>query len=391
MKDKILFMIINMNIGGTEKALLNMISTMDKNKYDVTILMLEKKGGFLKFIPEHVNIKYVQGYSTIKPLLNNPPLESAMKLLRKGKVLKTINFILFHILAKVIKNRTIIFNYLAKDIEKLNIKYDTAIAYAGPMDFISYFILKKTSATRKIQWVHFDVNKVGFNCDLAKKLYKSFDNIFVVSEEAKKKLIDKIPSIRRRTEVKYNKVSPSIVEKQSNIGKGFEDIYNGVRILTVGRLSPEKGHDVSINVLSRLIKEGHVIKWFVLGEGKSRAEYESRIKKLNLDKNFILLGADPNPYTYMKQCDIYVQPSRYEGYCITLLEAKVLNKPIIATSVNGVKEQLTSGVNGLIVNVDEDDLYKAVKKLVIDRELREKLSLNLINEKAKLNDKKVVI
>ncbi|KIL49365.1 glycosyltransferase [Jeotgalibacillus soli] len=377
MKKKIVFMIINMNVGGTEKALLNMIAEIPKDKYEITILMLEKYGGFLNSIPEEVHLEYVEGYKQIKELLNKPPKAMALKLLRKGNILKSLTLSIVHLTSKLTKNRAIFYNYLLRNIPDFKNEYDVAVAYAGPMDFISYFVIHKIKAKKKIQWIHFDVTKIGFDKGFAAKLYDRFDNIYVVSEEAKKKLISQVPTIKEKTDVLLNIVSPNEIHSKSQKGKGFIDQFNGLRILTVGRLAAEKGQDLAIQVLNRLIKKGHKVKWYCLGEGSYRKEYENLIAAHNLEKEFILLGSDPNPYTYMDQCDIYVQPSRYEGYCITLLEAKFLKKPIVTTDVNGAREQILDGENGLIVDINENEIFNGVDKLIIDNNLRVKFKQNL--------------
>ncbi|MDR7073362.1 glycosyltransferase [Fictibacillus barbaricus] len=389
MKKKILFMVINMNVGGTEKALLNMISEMPREEFDITILMLEKYGGFLDLIPKDVQVKYLEGYNKIKPILNKPPKTTAWNLINEGKVLNGLYLLILHFTSKLIKDRSIIFKYILKNIPDFKNDFDIAVAYAGPMDFISYFIVKKIKAKKKIQWIHFDITKIGFNKHFASKIYNKFDQIFVVSKEAKNKLINAVPTIKGKTDIFFNMVSKNEVFKQSKEGTGFNDNFEGERILTVGRLTNEKGQDLAIKVLVRLIKNGYNVRWYCLGEGSSRTEYEKLIAENNLQNNFILLGSNPNPYPFIDQCDIYVQPSRYEGYCISLIEARILKKPIVTTNVNGVNEQIKNGVTGLVVKIDENELYVAVSKLLKDHKLRNILCSNLLDEsiKSSIEDK----
>ncbi|NHC43328.1 glycosyltransferase, partial [Bacillus sp. MM2020_1] len=267
----------------------------------------------------------------------------------------------------------------------LNEEYDFAVAYDGPNDFISYFVWKKISSKRKIQWIHFDITKIGFNRKFASKVYSKFDKVFVVSKEAKKKFIDLLPNLKEKADVFLNVASPKTIYNQAKEGTGFTDTFDGLRILTVGRLSDEKGQDLAIHVLARLVKDGYKVKWYCLGEGNSRGKYESLIKKYKLENKFILLGTDPNPYPYMDQCNIYVQPSRHEGYCITLMEARYLGKPIITTCFTGANEQIINGETGIIVGVNEDEIYQALVKLINNKEFRKKLKRNLAKE---LSDKK---
>lgn len=374
-------MIINMNNGGTERALLNMIAEMPEEKYDITILMLEKYGGFLDFIPERVHREYVHGYSNIKDILNQPPRQVIKKLFAKNSIGSGLKLLFIYLMVKMFKNKGILFKYLLKNIPKFEDKYDIAIAYAGPMDFISYFVIHKIKADRKIQWIHFDVNKIGFNEKFAGDIYKHFDKLFAVSKEAKEKLLNKFPELINKTKVFYNIVSSKTIIDQSMKGNGFNDKYNGLRILTVGRLAPEKGQDIAIDALGMLRKEGYEVRWYCIGEGSARQQYETLIEQYNLKESFILLGKNANPYPYMNQCDIYVQPSRYEGFCITLLEAKSLVKPIVATDVNGVREQITDGETGLIVDIDKDKIVHAIKGIIKDNTLKKRLTNNLFKER----------
>lgn len=379
---KILFMLINMNVGGTEKALLNMLDVIPKDKYDITILMLEKFGGFLNSIPSDIHVEYLQGYNNIKDLLNEPPQFTALGLFKEGKIVKAFNIVLLHLISKIMHDRTIIFKYLSKDLPFIDRRYDVAVAFAGPMEFITYFVLDKIKAKTKIQWIHFDVTKIGFNQRFARKKFKKFDKIFVVSNEGKNKLVDQLPDLNEKTDALSNVISKELVIKLADEGPGFTDGFNGTRILTVGRLAKEKGQDLTIPVLAKLKAQGYNVRWYCVGEGNARAFYEQLIKRYGVENDYILLGADPNPYPFMKQCDIYVQSSRHEGYCITLSEAKCFNNPIISTSFTGAGEQIVNNQTGLIVDFDEQQVFTAVQQLLDNEILRNTIKRNLRYETA---------
>ncbi|URT70211.1 glycosyltransferase [Cytobacillus firmus] len=377
MKKSILFMLINMNVGGTEKALLNMISEMPKDNFDITLFMLEEYGGFLDSIPNCVNIVYLKGDDSLKVLLKRPLHISALHFLKNGKVIKALIIFFLYFITKITKERNLFFKYILREYPIGKIQYDIAVAYAGPMDFISYFIVHKVKAKKKIQWIHFDVTKIGFNKYFAEKIYKKFDKIFVVSKEGKDKLISVLPKINDKIDHFPNIVSTVLVEKMAEEGTGFEDQFEGVRILTVGRLSKEKGQDLTIPVLAKLKKEGFNVRWYCIGDGSARNEYEQLIKSYNLENDFILLGEQTNPYPYMKQCDIYVQPSRHEGYCITLAEARCFDNPIISTNFTGAAEQILNEETGILVSFDENQMYKAICRVLNDDKLRKKIKTNL--------------
>lgn len=369
MKKKLLFMMINMNIGGTEKALLSMLSQIDSTKYDVTILMLEEYGGFLDSIPSWIQIKYVNEFPQFKHILRTPLHLIAIDYFKNRKYLEGLKYLHFYAMTKLYRNPIIFFNHLLESCKNIEDEYDVAVAYAGPMDFISYYVLNKIKANKKVQWIHFDITKIGFNISFVKKIYPMFDRIFVVSKEGKEKLSHVVPSIADKVEVFHNIISREQILLQSRLHDGFLDDYDGLRILTVGRLDYIKGQDLCVEALRLLKQEGYNIKWYCVGEGNFRSQLQRLIKKYGLEDEFILLGSTTNPYPYMAQCDLYVQSSRHEGYCITLAEAKIFNKSIISTDFMGAKEQLITYHSAKIVEAKACDLYQAIKQIIDTKNL----------------------
>ncbi|MEI2317512.1 glycosyltransferase [Bacillus paramobilis] len=380
MKKKILFMVINMNIGGTEKALLNMIAEIPKEKYEVTILMLEKKGEFLNFIPKGVRIEYVKDYEEMQCILNKPTRLVIADFIKQRKIVKALQLAVLYVISKVMKERSVIFKYCLQNYEGAYKNYDIAIAYAGPMDFISYFVANKVEARRKIQWIHFDIEKIYFNKHFVNKVYKKFQHVFVVSDVGKIKLTQTVPELINKTETFLNIISPEMICKMANEGIGFADDFEGVRILTVGRLSIEKGQDLTISVLAKLKEAGFNVRWYCIGDGKERGMYEKLVENYDVQGDYIFLGAVSNPYPFMKQCDLYVQPSRYEGYCITLAEARCFNNPIISTDFTGASEQIIHNHNGLIVQFDEQQMYDSIVQILSDKSLEGRLRKNIEKE-----------
>lgn len=373
----ILFMAINMNVGGTEKALLTMLNEFPKEKYKVTVLLLDNYGGFLNQIPKWVQLKYLNKYKELKKYINEPPQNLVKELLNKRKYITAFKLSLNYFISKIKDDISYYYKYLLRDVDDLEEEYDIAVAYAGPMDFITYFVANKIRAKKKVQWIHFDISKIGFNKNFAEKMYSKFNKIFVVSEEGKNKLNSLIPSLSNKTEVFSNIISSNCVKKMAECEEGFNDNFNGIRILTVGRLSKEKGQDITISVLERLREEGHDVKWYCIGEGPMKKDLKDMIKNRNIEENYILLGVKNNPYPFMKECDIYVQPSRHEGYCITLAEARCFNNPIITTNFTGASEQIKNEKTGLIVNFDDNEMYDAIKRIIIDKNLRDSIKNNL--------------
>jgi glycosyltransferase involved in cell wall biosynthesis len=375
---KVLFMLSSMNIGGVEKSLLSLLSVIPKEKYDITLLLLEKKGGFMELLPEGVKVEEASWYQNLKPLIMQPPQKTLKNYLINKQFSKIISFVLSYIFSeKLFKNRYIFYNNVFKNIPSHEKEFDIAISYQGPTDIIDYYIANRVCAQKKISWVHFDVSKHNINVRFFEKIYRKFDKIFIVSEGAKKRLIEQIPTVVEKTEVFRNIISKKLINELSKKHKDFDENYKGIKIVTVGRLSREKGQDIAIKVLSRFLKNGYEIKWYCIGEGNQRREYENLIKEYGVEDNFILMGSTSNPYPFIAKTDIYVQTSRHEGYCLTLAEAKCLHKPIITTDFIGAFEQITDNFNGLIVGANEEELYEKIKFLIENPKQRDKLKVKL--------------
>ena len=389
MKKKILFMVSSMNIGGVEKSLLSLLSVIPKDKYDITVLTLEKKGGFLDYIPSYITVEEAAWFKEIKPIIMESPQRTIKKYLKENKVFKIPTFIYSYYKSKNTDNRYIYYKNILKSIPENEGEYDVAIAYAGPTEIIDAYITHKVKAKRKIGWVHFDISKHKINEKLYENLYEKFDKIFTVSNEANKKLNEIIPSTVNKSEVLLNIISKELINEMAKEDINFDNEFDGVKIVTVGRLSKEKGQDLAIKALANLKKDGYKVRWYCVGEGNSREEYESLIKDNKLEEDFILLGATPNPYPYIKNSDIYVQTSRHEGYCLTLAEAKCLCKPIVTTNFTGAYEQIEHGINGLIVPLNEDYIYKNVKYIMDNKSVSynfiEKLKIEAIDTRSNVN------
>ena len=365
-------MVINMNLGGTEKALLNMIDEIPTNDYEITILMLEKYGALLEDIPSYVKIKYLDEYERIKPLINNSPKSIIENHIENREIVKAIKCGIYNIIAKLSGERTLYYKYLAKRLKVINKEYDIAVAYAGPMEFITYYVLNKINANEKYQWIHFDVRKIGFNKKFAENNFSRFNKVIVVSEEGKNALVEKCPKLNDKVAVRLNTIPIKQIIKLSEEGKGFTDNFEGTRILTVGRISKEKGQDLAIKACKMLVERGANVKWYCIGTGPLVNEYKKLVKNLNLEEKFEFLGAKKNPYIYMKECDIYVQPSRHEGFCITVGEAKVFSKPIITTDFVGAREQIINNYNGIVCKGAADEIYNAINTLIINENIKVK-------------------
>ena len=222
---KILFLLNNMNIGGTEKSFLNLLGTLSPEEYDVTLLLLEATGGFMEYIPSWVHVETVPGYLEMKPEIMNPPISVVKQYFREHKVWRAVRLLGGHLFYKLTGDRTPYFRIVEKGKARIQEDYDVTIAYAGPFDFLTVYVLYDIRAKEKIQWIHFDVSKFHFNTKMCRRLYPRFDQINVVSDEARKALLEKIPEIAPKTKTVLNIVSAKQCRTLADIGHGFEDEY----------------------------------------------------------------------------------------------------------------------------------------------------------------------
>lgn len=360
---RVLFVLNNMNIGGTEKAFLNYINTLSYEEYEITLLLLEKCGGFLPFVPDKVQVQVMDEYNRMKSEIMDPPLIVAKNYVRSGKLIQATIIVTLHTLFKITNDRTPYYKYVLRG-KQLEEKYDIAIAYCGPFDFLTVFILFFVEAKKKIQWVHFDVSKFNFNKKICRKLYPKFDEIRIVSDEARSQLIRRIPEISRKVIVHPNVVSAEQCRKMAEMGEGFTDGFKGIHIVTVGRLSEEKGQDIIPEVASQLKYNGINFKWYLIGNGKLRPTIEKMCKKCSVEDDIVFLGTQVNPYRFLQEADLYVQTSKHEGYCITLAEAKVFNIPIVSTECAGAHEQLDGIEHCIVVERNTNNLVNALVHII---------------------------
>lgn len=360
----VLLMVKDMNIGGVEKSLLSFMNKLIENNCKVTLILLEKKGGFLEYIPDDVNIIELEGYKNIKRYVNEPPLKLIKESIYKRKLIIGINLLISYLIGKVLRNPIFYYRYIFKDLPKVEGVYDVAIAYQGPMDIITEYIRNNVRSLEKEQWIHFDIKKININKKYMSRAFNDFTKIKVVSNEGMDRFLETFPQLKSKVVVEKNIINKELILGEALKEKVFDENITGIKLVTVGRISKEKGQDLIIEVAKKLKKEGYRFTWYLIGDGAMKNHIEKLIKDNNLIENVFLEGAKINPYPYMKNCDIYIQPSRYEGYCISLNEVKVFSKPIVATNFTGASEQLENYENGKIVNFNKDEVYKELIEMI---------------------------
>lgn len=372
---KILFVINSLTIGGSEKSLISLLNTLDYTKYEVDLQMLKKGKEFDKYIPKEVKIldvpkyyKYIEGEYTRNKFKYFCTRVKTKVFLLKNKYSK-----------KKINAEQILFHNQKNSLEKNMKKYDVAIGYA--QGFPTYYIVEKVEAKKKISWINCDYARTMYDKDLDYKYYKTIDKMVVVSNSIKESVRNIKEDYKEKLEVILDIVNPELIEKMSieNTKKIYDKKF--INILTVGRIAYAKGHEKIIETSVLLKTNGYKFKWHIVGDGPNRKMIEDLIEKNNLQEEIILWGSQENPYIYMKDCDLYVQPSIKEGFGLTVVEAKILKKFIICTNFTTAKELIKNEVDGLIVNLDPIDIYEGIKRFLEDDILGNNIRKNLSLQK----------
>lgn len=382
MKKSILFVIPSLEAGGGEKSLVNLLNQIDYNLYDIDLVLFKKSGVFINALPKEVNILDLNlEYNNFVDRID----KSIISLASKGRLDLVYSRIMFTLKNKMIKNvskaEQYTWKYISKSVDILPKKYDVAIGYLEKSSI--YFVVDKVIANKKIGWIHTNYDNSGMDPSFDKDYFKKLNNIITVSDECRKSLENNFEVIREKIEVISNIVSPTTILELSNeeILTDIKFEQDHINIVTVGRLSYEKGIDMAVGACELLKNAGYKIKWNVIGDGEEKNNLICMIEEKGLKEEFELIGIKRNPYPYIKKSDIYVQPSRYEGKSIAIDEAKILNKPIVTTNYETVNDQISNNKTGIIVEKDSKSIYEGIKYLIEDKNLQQTFIDNLSKQK----------
>ncbi|WHY90989.1 glycosyltransferase [Neobacillus cucumis] len=361
MKKSLLFVNGHLNVGGVENSLLNVLKSIDYNKYEVDLILFEELGDYAKEVPTQVNVFYynlANAYGPIKECI----LQNI-----KNRDWFLLNFRLILLLEKIIGVKAL---YFGKPLFNLKKEYDCAIAYRVGIctDFVGYIINSK----KKVTWWHH--GSYDYSENQTKrwvKVFKNFNKIIAVSDSTKEMLLNNIKEISNKTITIPNIIN--INELLSKANEGISNIKENIDLLSIGRLSPEKGMIDCVHACKKLVDNGYNVKWHLIGEGTQRGDIERCIKEYKLENNMYLLGALSNPYPYIKNAYIYVHPSHVESLSITVLEALALNTPVTVAKSLGPEEFIRHKENGLLVDPTPDALFKGIVSLFKDNKLYKQL------------------
>lgn len=362
----VLLIIDSLGIGGAEKSLLSLLSLLDSSKYQLCLWIRHRGGQLESFIPDHVEILPELSYTWIDKLLM--------------KIGQTIYSIVYRL-----QRLTGIKRHLAETFWKCtgwamkvpDGEYDVAVAYQQGIP--TYLLTEKVKARRKIAWDNTNMVSAGYNMHFNEQFYAKLNYIVTVSHELQTLMQSYYPQFKEKIGSIYDILPPSLIRMQAyayypSLDKTTED---ETILVTVGRLVPLKQYDLAIETAHLLHEKSFPFRWYIIGEGSERLHMERLIKEYRLERFVILTGMMTNPYPYMAQCDIYVQTSAFEGYGLTIAEAKILGKPVVSTNFDVVHDQLLHEHNGLIADMTAESVADNIIRLICDDTLRKKIIENV--------------
>ncbi len=366
---KVLIVMLSLYNGGAEKSLVNMLNELPSDRFEVDLLLFRREGMFLKQVPSWINIletpdKLGKLYSPVK---------------KSGNMMFTKVF--GTVVSKIKESHPNMRegyrweNFYSKKIDRLEQKYDIAIAYTSgePM----FYVGDKVTADKKIAWIHNDFRSAKHPKKYDYKYFKDME-LVTISEECARIVEEEFADLHKHVNNIANITSSKVVRDRASefIPKEFDK--ESFNILSIGRLSEQKGFDFAVEAAAMLRDAGKNFKWFIIGDGGLHDKLESMIKEKKLENQFFLLGPRENPYPYIKNCDLFAQTSRFEGKSVVLDEAKIIGAPIIVTKYPTVFDQIEDRKEGYIVEINSKSIADGISHLIENEEERNSLSQYLL-------------
>lgn len=378
MKKKIFIFSHAMEIGGAERALLGLLNSIDYSKYEVDLFLLKHSGELMPLIPKQVNLlPEISQYSAIMKPMVLALKEGQIKVVL-GRLCGKLKAKLYDI--KHTLNRSAVaieysHKHTVKYLPKVNNEhYDIAISFLTP----HYIVSEKVNADKKIAWIHTDYSTIELDVKSELAMWSKFDNIVSISDDVTRAFLSTFPSLENKIVKIENIISKDFIEEQADLFNVENEMTgDSIKLLSIGRFCEAKNFDDVPEIASIIKSKGVDFKWYIIGYGADENLIKSKIAQYNMEDTVIILGKKENPYPYIKACDIYVQPSRYEGKAVTVHEALILNKPIIITDYPTAHSQLTDGFDGVIVPMDIECSANEIARVIEDKELQQRLISNM--------------
>lgn len=357
-----------MELGGAERALLGLLYAIDTDRVDVDLFINQHTGPFMKLIPDKINLlPELPAYSVIEK-----PFSEAVRVgkfgVAFGRILARIKYRYYLRKNKIVNDGTashFVMEEVARFLPSLKHfgHYDLAISFLDP----PHIIQDKVDADKKVEWIHTDFSGGQFHYD-SKKTHDRWaanDYIISISDDVTRQFVSAFPDLEEKIVKIENIIPREMVISQAEMGVAPE--YDGVhadalKLCSVGRLSHQKNFDNVPSIARVLKQQGLKFHWWIVGPGDVDT-YMKLVKQEGVESCVSFIGGRDNPYPYMKDCDVYIQPSRYEGKAVTVQEAQMLARPVIITRYPTSSSQVVDGEDGVICEMDNESIAEAILDL----------------------------
>lgn len=352
---KILIFSHAMELGGAERALLGLLENIDTEKYDVDLFLMRHSGELLKFIPPKIHLlEEIPAYAAlaipVKKVLRQRKLGLAVRRCY-GKAMAKRRTKQLHYPAKNGIELEYSHKFTWKVMPKIqpDKEYDLAISFLTP----HYMVAEKVNARKKVAWIHTDYSAIRIDENSEFHMWSQYDKIIAISQKTAESFWRVFPTLQDKVTIIENIQPFRLIEKQKKAFSVEEEMpADSIRLLSVGRFGYAKNFDNVPEICALLRKSGLNVKWYLIGYGSDEKLIRDNIRRFGMEKFVIILGKKENPYPYMNACDVYVQPSRYEGNCVAVCEAQLLSKPVVVTDYPTARNQIENGIDGVIVPMD---------------------------------------
>lgn len=368
-----------MEIGGAERALLGLLENINTTEYQVDLFLMRHEGELMKFIPSNINLlPEVSQYTCLAVPFENVVRKKMIgmavgRLYGKRKAKKRVRKL------NLPEDNDVSLQYSHKYTLPFvpvinNTNYDLAISFLTP----HYFVAEKVKAKKKIAWIHTDYATVAVDRIEQLTMWRKFDYIASISENVTKTFVQIFLELESKIKLIPNIMPMRYMQQLANEYTVEQEMPDdgSIRLLSIGRYCKAKNFDNVPMICKQIHNLGLSVKWYLIGYGGDEMLIKRRIIEAGMQRYVIILGKKENPYPYIKNCDIYVQPSRYEGKCVSVTEAQILNKPVIITNYATSASQLENGVDGIIVPMDIENCASGIVDVIKNCELRQKLICN---------------
>lgn len=382
MKPRIFIAMHYMEIGGAETALVGLLNALDPARVDVDLFLYDHRGEMMQFIPEWVNLlPQIPKYSVLERPIVELVKRGFWGIAAARMWAKRISKVAYKRSGSKLENNGGL-DKMSKCTTPLlprinqSVTYDLAISFLTPHRIVA----EKVKAKKKIAWIHTDYTRVWVDAEDELIVWQKYDYVASISGDVTNTFLQVFPSLAPKIVEIENILSPSFVRKRAelqNVDKEFRH-EGAITLLSVGRFSDAKNYDNVPDICKRLINKTKLnIRWYIIGYGGDEALIRQKIKEAGMEEHVILLGKRSNPYPYIKACDIYVQPSRYEGKSVTVREAQMLCKPVVVTNYPTAPSQIRSGIDGVIVPMDNEGCAHGLAEVICDKPLQERIIAHL--------------